>query len=223
MIEVLSSFNCTKNTFFVAIDIMDAYLTRTTAVYETKDIHLIGVTSMLIASKMEEIVPFKVATVIDKMTHGKLQAREVVRCEEDILKTLGFELLGSPSLFVFVEFLVVRLGFHASPFQRDISKVVTYITKMLMHDYGTLTRFPLKYLACSSLYICFKIIEQINTGFRTKAYVERMKEMLGLNEQLFYSSSEVMLGLAKKFERSFPFAKNLLKFDSFSLERNLRA
>lgn len=223
MIEVLSSFNCTKNTFFVSIDIMDSYLSRTGASFETKDIHLIGVTSMLLASKMEEIVPFKVSTVIDKMTHGKIQAREVVRCEEDILKTLEFELLRSPSLFIFVEFLVVKLGFHQSPFHKDIAKVVTYITKMLMHDYATLTRFPLKYLACSSLYICFKIIEQINSGFRTKLYVERMKEMLGLNEQVFYNSSEVMLTLAKKFERNFPFAKNLLKFDSFSLERNFRA
>lgn len=223
MIEVLSSFNCAKNTFFVAIDIMDSYLSRTTASFETKDIHLIGVTSMLLASKMEEIVPFKVSTVIDKMTHGKIQAREVVRCEEDILHTLNFELLGSPSLFIFVEFLTAKLGFHASPFQRDITKVVTYITKMLMHDYQTLIKFPLKYLACSSLYICFKIIEQINAGFKTKQYVERMKEMLGLNEQTFYSSSEVMLSLAKRFEKTFPFAKNLLKFDSFSLEKNFRA
>lgn len=222
MIEVLSSFNCTKNTFFVSIDIMDAYLSRTAASFETKDIHLIGVTSMLLASKMEEIVPFKVSTVIDKMTHGKLQAKEVVRCEEDILRTLDFQLLGAPSLFIFVEFLSVKLGFHTSPLAKDIAKVVTYITKMLMHDYATLVRFPLKYLACSCLYICFKIIEQINAGFRTKTYVERMKELLALNEQTFYNSSEVMLTLAKKFERTFPFAKNLLKFDSFSLEKNLR-
>lgn len=222
MIEVLSSFNCTKNTFFVAIDIMDAYLSRTSATFDTKDIHLIGVTSMLLASKMEEIVPFKVSTVIDKMTHGKIAAKEVVACEEDVLKTLDYRLLGTPSLYVFVEFLVVKLGFHTTHFHRDIVKVVTYITKMLMHDYSTLIRFPLKYLACSCLYICFKIIEQINAGFRTKHYVERMKDMLGLNEQLFYSSSEVMLALAKRFEKTFPFAKNLLKFDSFSLERNLR-
>ena len=223
MIEVLSSFNCAKNTFFVAVDIMDKYLTLTNNSFDTKDIHLIGVTSMLLASKMEEIVPFKVATVIDKMTHGKIQAKEIVRCEEDMLRTLNFELLSTPSLFIFVEFLAVKLNFHVSPFSKDITKVVTYITKMLMHDYPTLTRFPLKYLACSCLYICFKIIEQINASFRTKYYVEKMKEMLGLNEQTFYNSSEVMLSLAKKFERNFPFAKNLLKFDSFSLERNLRA
>ena len=223
MIEVLSSFNCTKNTFFVSIDIMDRYLTLTNKRFETKDIHLIGVTSMLLASKMEEIIPFKVSTVVDKMTHGKMQSKDVVRCEEDILKTLNYELLSWPSLFVFVEFLIVKMNFHVSPYHKDIMKVVTYITKMLMHDYQTLTSFSLKYLACSCLYISFKIIEQINVSFRTKYYVEKMKEMLLLNEQIFYNSSEVMLLLAKKFERNFPFAKNLLRFDSFSLERSLRS
>lgn len=222
MIEVLSSFNCAKNTFFVSLDIMDKYLTLTNNSYETKDIHLIGVTSMLLASKMEEIIPFKISTVIEKMTHGKIQAKEVVNCEEDILKTLNFELLSSPSLLIFIEFLTVKLNFHTSPFYKDIKKVLNYITKMLMHDYSTLIHFPLKYLACSCLYICFKIIEQINVTFKTKYYVEKMKEMLNLNEQIFYNSSEVMLSLAKRFERGFPFAKNLMKYDSFSLERNLK-
>jgi len=37
-----------------------------------KDIHVLGVTSMLLASKVEEIIPFKVSTVVKKMTHGKI-------------------------------------------------------------------------------------------------------------------------------------------------------
>jgi len=222
MIEVLSSFNCTPNTFFVSIDIMDTYLTCSTRCLETKDIHLIGVTAMLLASKMEEIIPFKVSTVVDKMTHGKMQAKDVVKCEESILKTLDFELLSTPSLFVFIEALIVKLNFHTTPHFRDIMKVVTYIAKMMMHDYGLLIKYPLKYLACSCLYICFKIIEQINRDFKTKAYVEKMKTALCLNEQIFYNASETMLNLAKNFEKTYPFAKNLLKFDSFSLEKETK-
>lgn len=38
-----------------------------------RDIHLIGVACMLIASKMEEIIPFKATTVEEKMTHGKIK------------------------------------------------------------------------------------------------------------------------------------------------------
>ena len=85
MIEVLSSFKCTNNTFFVAIDIMDGYMSKTNKVFEVKDIHLIGVTCMLIASKMEEIIPFKVSTVVEKMTHHKIPANKIVECEFDIL------------------------------------------------------------------------------------------------------------------------------------------
>lgn len=222
MIEVLSSFNCTVNTYFVAVDIMDSYMTRTTKCFETKDIHLVGVTCMLLASKMEEIIPFKVSTVVDKMTHGKIPARDIVRCEEDILKTLEFRLLDSPSLYIFIEMLAVKLNFHASPLFKDIMKVVVYISKMVMHDYALLMKYSLKYIACSSLYICFKIIEQVNKDFRTKVYVEKMKTALSLNEQTFYNSSELMLSLAKNFEKVFPFAKNLLKFDSFSLEKETK-
>ena len=219
MIEVLSSFNCTANTFFMAIDIMDTYFTKTSRVLETKDIHLVGVTSMLLASKMEEIIPFKVTTVVDKMTHGKMKHGEIVQCETDILTTLNFKLLEQPSIFIIVEFLLVKLGFHDNPLTDDINKVVAYITKMLMHDYSLIMKYPLKYLAASCIYICFKIVEQVNPDFRTKIYVEKLKIMLDLNEQTFYASSESLLALAKNFEKTFSYAKNLLKFDSFSLDK----
>lgn len=219
MIEVLCSFNCTANTYFVSIDIMDTYLQKTNKVLDTKDIHLIGVTSMLLASKMEEIIPFKVSTVVDKMTHGKMKAKEVVECETEILSTLNFKLLEQPSIFVLVEFLLVKLGFHDNILSEDVNKVVTYITKMLMHDYSLISKYPLKYLAASCIYICFKIIEQVNRDFKTKVYVEKLKLMLDLNEQTFYASSESLLALAKTFEKTFPYAKNLLKFDSFSLDK----
>ena len=112
MIEVLSSFTCTQNTFFVSIDIMDSFLTKTNKCFEVKDIHIIGVTSMLLASKMEEIIPFKVSTVVEKMTHGKMTKKSIVDMENEILQTLGFKLLDSPSLYIFVEFLAVKLNFH---------------------------------------------------------------------------------------------------------------
>lgn len=198
---------------------MDAYFQKTTRVLETRDIHLVGVTSMLLASKMEEIIPFKVTTVVEKMTHGKMKHAEVVDCETDILTTLNFKLLEQPSLFIVVEFLLVKLGFHDHALTDDINKVVAYITKMLMHDYSLLSKYPLKYLSASCIYICFKIIEQVNADLKTKAYVERLKVMLDLNEQTFYASSESLLALAKNFEKTFSYAKNLLKFDSFSLDK----
>lgn len=220
MIEVLNSFNCTTNTFFVAIDIMDTYLQKSSKIFSTKDIHLIGVTSMLLASKMEEIIPFKISTVVEKMTHGKMQSKEIANCENDILTTLNFKLLEQPSLFIFIEFLLVKLGFHDHPLVDDINKIITYISKMLMHDYSLVSKYPLKYLATSCIYICLKIIEQVKRDLKTKIYVEKLKMMLKLDDEIFYASSENLLALAKGFEKSFPYAKNLIKFDSFSLDKD---
>lgn len=223
MIEVLSSFNCSPNTFFVSVDVMDAFLESAQRRLETKDIHLIGVTSMLISSKMEEIVPFKVHTVVEKMTHGKLKPKEIVECELDILRAVDFNLFTVPSLFIVVEMLVVKLNLHLIDFKNDLFKVITYISKMLMHDYGMLVKFPISYLAASCIYICFKIIEQVNKDFKTKVYVEKLKSVLDLDEVMFYKSSELVLNLAKNFDTLFPFAKNLQKFDAFTLDEKVNA
>lgn len=219
MIEVLSSFECVTNTFFIAVDLMDAYLTWSPNAFEPRSIHLIGITSMLLASKIEEITPFKVCIAVEKMAHGKLTAKEIVLCETDMIQTLDYRVMGNSSLFVFAEMVLVRLNFHCTLLWDDVIKVVTYITKMVMHDYEVLRRYQLEYLGCGCVYLCFKIIEQARDDFNVKLYLDEMKRAFGLDEVVFYNAAEDLLSLAKDFEAVFTFAKNLLKYDSFSLER----
>lgn len=220
MIEVLSSFECEPNTFFIAVDLMDSYLTYVAQPLEPKAIHVVGITSMVLASKVEEITPFKIATAVEKMAHGKLTAKEIVKCETDILETLDFRVMGNSSLFVFAEMVLVRLSFHQTSLWPDVLKVVTYITKMAMHDYDVLRRYQVEYLGCGCVYLCFKIIEQARPDFNVKKYLDEMKRTFGLDEVIFYNAAEDLLALAKGFESTFGFAKNLLKYDSFSLERS---
>lgn len=217
MIEVLCSFNCTENTFFVAVDIMDAYLTKTNKEMKVDQVHLLGVTSMLLASKMEEIIPFKISTVVEKMAHGKIDFRTVKSFETEILFTLDFKLLDSPSLFIFTEFLLTKLYLHERKDYKEIRSVIVYITKMVMHDLEILRSFSLKYISASCIYICFKIIEQVSSSIETKKLITKAKTLLDLEEKTFFESSELILKLAKNFEKKFSFAKNLLKFNSFSL------
>ena len=219
MIEVLSSFSCTTHTFFVAVDIMDRYFQKSVEPKKTKDIHLIGVTCMLIASKLEEIIPFKIKTVVQKMTHEKIPSKDILAMEFDILNALDFCFYDTANLFAVIEILLVKLDLHRTPMIQDIFKVCTYISKMILHDYSLITKFQTKYLASSCIYITFKIIEQVCEGFRTKEYVDILKQTLCLKEQTFYNSSELILNLAKNFEKVFSFAKNLMKFDSFSLDK----
>ena len=51
------------------------------------------------------------------------------------------------------------MNFHKSKYYKDIIKIVNYVTKMLMHDYSILVKYPIKYLGASSIYLCLKIFE----------------------------------------------------------------
>lgn len=88
-----------------------------------------------------------------------------------------------------------------------------------MHNYDIIRQHSLKYLGAACLFISFKIIEQLNKDFKTKTYVEKLKTKLKLNDQVFFGVSEDLLDMAKNFEKKYPFAKNLAKFESFSVEK----
>lgn len=219
MIEVLSSFSCEPNTFFIAIDLLDNFLSLTKKQYQSKDIHLIGVTCMLISSKMEEILPFKISTVVEKMTHNKITAVQIQQMEFEILTTLDFNLLRGKSLFVIVEFLFVKLNFFRMEKFQQIRRIFIYLSKMIIHDYDLIKKYSVKYLSASVLYITVKIIEQVKLSIDIDQIVEKLKNLLLLNEDIFFNSSEEVLGLAKTFEKKFPNSKNLQKFDSFQIEK----
>lgn len=63
MIEVLSSYKMTEETFFRSVKMMDRFLKKCEKKQEQKDLHLIGVTSMFSAAKYEEIHPLKLSVI----------------------------------------------------------------------------------------------------------------------------------------------------------------
>lgn len=73
MIEVLSSYRMSEETFFRSVHLMDAYLRLCRPRLEGKDLHLIGVTTMFSAAKYEEIHPLKLAVVYDKIARKKFK------------------------------------------------------------------------------------------------------------------------------------------------------
>lgn len=53
MIEVLSSYKMTEETFFRSVKYMDIFFKKATKKLEVSDLHIIGVASMFMASKYE--------------------------------------------------------------------------------------------------------------------------------------------------------------------------
>jgi hypothetical protein len=116
MVEVMTAFKCTDQTFFVAISLMDRYfnqLAKTGKILKLEELHVTGITCMFMASKYEDIYPLLLRTVYQKIAHKKISTAEIRERELMILKALGFK-IGAPTSYEFLtRYLEDVLGKHA--------------------------------------------------------------------------------------------------------------
>lgn len=220
MIEVLCSYKCTDMTFFIAVNYMDNYFQKTTVKHELNDLHLIGVSSMYVATKYEEISPLRISVMQSKISHGKFSKEDIKNKETDILQALNFEC--SPVtilnfLEIGVETLKLREVLSDSLFTHLV-KLSVYIAKMIMHEYDLSNRFSQSEFAVACIYIGLKIIQQLEPGFKIDNYAYKLRVAFDISENTFFECSQNCLDLAKNFETKYPSLTNLAKFHSFSLD-----
>ena len=92
MIEVLTNFKCDDQTFFLAVSLLDRYFKAKQETLEIANLHIIGVTTMFIASKYEDIYPLKMKMVHEKIAHTKLAIEDIKALELDILKSIDYNI-----------------------------------------------------------------------------------------------------------------------------------
>ncbi len=103
MLKVITQyFKCSPATFFLAINIMDRYCAATSKSITTLDeLHLIGIVSMFIASKYEDLYPLQLDLIVRKVGNYAFTADDIKLKEIEILDTLYFEITG-PSSYDFM-------------------------------------------------------------------------------------------------------------------------
>ena len=176
MIEVLSSYKCQHQTFFVAVNMMDKFFEKTKTVHAVNELHLTGVTCMFLACKYEEIYPVKLQVVHDKIAHKKLSIESIKAKEQEILASLDFKII-TGSLIEILAVAYSKLSFDDPLYKKKdyLEKICIYLSKMVMHDYDLINEFSPIQLASGVLYIGFKILEQVDKGFHMKDKVICLK------------------------------------------------
>ena len=104
MIEVLSNYHCDESTYFESINLMDRYFKQCEIkkqVLLPAELHLIGVTSMFIASKYQDIYPLRLKIVQDKIAHNKLTCQEIKNKEDEMMRYLNYN-IGLPTMWDFI-------------------------------------------------------------------------------------------------------------------------
>ena len=220
MIEVLCSYKCTDMTFFIAVHYMDMYFQKTAVKHELNDLHLIGVASMYVATKYEEICPLRISVMQSKISHSKFSKEEIKAKETDILTALNFEC--SPvTILNFLEIGMETLKLKealSDSLYTHLAKLSVYIAKMVMHEYELLAKFTQSEFAVACIYIGLKIVQQLEPAFKIEAFAYKLRVAFDISENVFFECSQNCLDLAKNFETKYPSLTNLAKFHSFSLD-----
>ena len=110
MIEVLTNFKCDDQTFFLSAALMDRYFKGCKDAKEVKDLHIVGVTSMFVGSKYEDIFPLKMKTVHEKIVHERITIQAIKNQEMDMLQTINYKIHAPTTLDFLKVFLVDVLG-----------------------------------------------------------------------------------------------------------------
>ena len=107
---MLLVFNTLKvlgaRTFFITFGIMDKFFEETSKsrVSLGKDLlYLIGITSLYIASKHEEVRALSIKLVVKTLGHKKYTKKEIQNMEVYILQTIGFKI---PKTTIFDEAII---------------------------------------------------------------------------------------------------------------------
>ena len=157
MIEVTSSYKFTNKTYFTGVHLMDRYFKAEDNRLPITKLHIIGVISMLIATKMDEVYPLKIKTVYDKIVHKKIDKRELIDMEARITGKLDFVL----NVWSFYDLALLKLheNWQAKndELMKDIEDLCGVIGKYIVFNYELYGHYPINVLAEALLRAAFRV------------------------------------------------------------------
>ncbi|CAG9322803.1 unnamed protein product [Blepharisma stoltei] len=140
-------FKLLPETLFIAVNLVDRYLEKK-AVYK-QHLQLVGLASLLIASKYEEIYPPETLNLV-KIADNAYSKEQILLMESDILRTLDFKIT-VPSSWRFLERLSKIT--EMSPMEFAFAR---YLLELSLIEYHML-RYKLSLISASVVYLARKI------------------------------------------------------------------
>ena len=135
MFEVLTAFGMSEQTFFLSVQFMDRYISKKSACLGLDQLHIIGITSMFIASKYEDITPLFMPTIVTRIGHERFPKESILRQEKEILGTLCFKLASVPTVLEFLERYLTDQYFVAYPIpgHKALKTMAKYLACLQTH------------------------------------------------------------------------------------------
>ena len=108
MLEVFHEIGSNEDTIFAAVQIMDHYLWKEKNILNDSKIHIIGIMSIYLASKIYDEYPISIEDVKQKIAHNVFDIKELHDMEKKILNTLDYNVFYSTT-YEIIRFLLFDL------------------------------------------------------------------------------------------------------------------
>ncbi|XWS21257.1 hypothetical protein CRYUN_Cryun30bG0040100 [Craigia yunnanensis] len=138
LVEVAEEYKLVSDTLYMTVSYIDRFLSLNAI--NRQRLQLLGVSSMLIASKYEEINPPNVENFC-YITDNTYKKDEVVKMEADILKSLKFE-LGNPTVRTFLRRFTRVAQEDYKAFSLQLEFLGYYLAELSLLDYGCVKFLP---------------------------------------------------------------------------------
>lgn len=110
MIEIITKFDCSANTFFLAVHVLDSFFKKSPKGLEPDDLLISGALSIVIASKFEDVEAIGIDVAQKCIVHGKYSIDDMAAMELEMLRIIEFDcLVQHPSCFLGEIFSAVSL------------------------------------------------------------------------------------------------------------------
>eukprot|EP00898_Chlorokybus_atmophyticus_P006444 jgi/Chlat1/6800/Chrsp51S06559 len=149
LVEVHLKFKLMPETLHLTSNVIDRYLANKPVT--RKNLQLVGVTAMLIASKYEEIWAPEINDFV-YISDKAYTREEIIAMERQMLNTLHFNLT-VPTQFPFVQRFIKAAGGD-----KQLGHLTAYLVELAMLDY-TMIRYVPSHLAAAALYTATRALK----------------------------------------------------------------
>ena len=180
MIEVMSVYSQNKRTFFLAVKIMDKFLTNVNGVIYNDDIHLIGICSIYIAIKFEEVAFVPLDSIVSNIGHNLFEGSIIKKKEAEIIKTISYDLIYTTP-YDFFELFLQDFEFNCKEFLKENTEMFKIYEKLLTIICKFMLSLPIflklkdSLIACISIVYCTELLK-VNFPSFDQAKVEFLQE-----------------------------------------------
>lgn len=145
LVGVQMKFRLQPETLYLCVNIIDRYLSKSTI--RRRHLQLLGITSLFVACKYEEIYPLEVKDCV-YVTDRAYNRQQVIDMEYEIVRILGFKMT-VPTAYQFLQRFL-----HITNAPTTIRDLASFYTERMLQEYCMLN-FRSSLVACAAVYLAW--------------------------------------------------------------------